>query len=406
MTNTRRDHRSFWTSRLIESRDPAGNIQASQTVNTSLGWIDTFDGSDNPSWRQNIRDQVSATTNYDGTKTTIKSVPFIDSLVVFQSGSSTAVVGNPENCFPGIPVPGAPLGVISSVSDRAYSDLIKKAKAQLSSFESGQDLGEIKETIQSILHPMKSLRDHTLSYFSSVKKLKSRYKKASSLRKAVADTYLEWTFGWKPLAADIADGIVGLGSARLPNVPIDAFAKSQYQHDVSTVDSSGPSGGGMIATLTDIGVFSCRLKGMVNVYYNGGPPSLQQELQLDLPNFLPTAWDLIPYSFVVDYFTNVGDIVNAISFPSAAMRWAWSTTKDLRNCVQIYSDAGLGFFNPLVRTFSSTNFEIESATVSRRYIIPGNYVPSLQFSLPLSSKPWENIGALIASSTKSLTPLW
>lgn len=406
MPNVRRDHRSFWTSRLIENRDSGGNIQTSSTVNSSLGWLDTFDGYDNPSWKQNIRDQVSATTNYDGTKTTVKSVPFIDSLVVFQNGNSTAVVGNPENCFPPIPIAGVPLGVASSVSDRAYSDFLKKAKAQLSSFESGQDLGEIKETIQSILHPMKALREHVLSYFTSVKKLKRSIKKASSLRKAVADTYLEWTFGWKPLAGDIADGIVGLGSARMPNVPIDAFAKQQYQNDVSTVDSSSPSGGGLIATLTDSGVFSCRLKGMVNVYYNGGPPSLQQELQLDLPNFLPTAWDLIPYSFVVDYFTNVGDIVNAISFPSAAMRWAWQTTKDTRNCTQVYSDAGLSFYNPLVRTFYSTNLEVESSNVSRRYIVPGNYLPSLHFSLPLSSKPWENIGALIAGRTKSLTPLW
>jgi hypothetical protein len=82
------------------------------------------------------------------------------------------------------------------------------------------------------------------------------------------------------------------------------------------------------------------------------------------------------------------------------------TTKDTRNIKQVYVDGGLGFFNPLVRTFSSSNLEIESSNVSRRYIVPGNYLPDLHFSLPVSSKPWENIAALMAGRSKSLIPLW
>jgi len=386
-------------------KNSEGVVNHEVTQYPTYVWFDDFVGVNNPSWKSQVKNLQGATTSADGSKTVFNSEPYISSFIQLSNGISYAMIGSPYHVLPSLPIPGADINVVSRVVDSAYSQFLTKAKNQLSSFESGQDLGELKETIESILHPMKSLREHVLSYFSSVKKLKSRYKKASSLRKALADSYLEWTFGWKPLSADIADGIVGLGSTRLPNAPIDSFAKEKYDHTESEVDSSALTSGGFVAHLTTTGVFSIRLKGLVNVYYTGLQPSLRQELRLLPEDFLPTAWDLLPYSFVVDYFTNVGDIINAVSFPRAAMRWCQQSSHDERHASQRYVDA-VDHSSVGSRSLSSSNLEVSTTAFSRRSVNPADHIPEVHFSLPLSMKPWENIAALIAGRTKPLIPLW
>lgn len=389
-----------------------GTTQNNDPAYLNYNWVNSFDGVDNPYWKIYVKQGNDATTNAVAGETLITSVPFIDALWFLDTGFnqiSYFFTGNPVEVLPALPVAGAPGSTTSSVTNRALSQFVDKAKAALSSFESGQDLGEIKQTIESIIHPMKSLREHVLSYFSSVKKLKSRFKKAHELKKALADTYLEWTFGWKPLTYDIGQGIADLSnhSARLPSAPIQSHAHEKFQHDLVIDDQRAqPSVGGYRNTTLVTGEFSVRLKGMVNVYYHGEPPSLAQELQVLPEDFLPTAWDLLPYSFVVDYFTNVGDIIKAISFPSAALRWACMTTRDVRTLTQSYSPLGqnYGFAQ---NVWSSNSLVATSKNYRRTPVYPWDLVPTVQFSLPLTSaKPWENMAALIAGRSKPLTPLW
>jgi len=384
----------------------------SQTDHYQYNWVDQFVGTQNPQWRNQVKNVLGASTNADGTELIFHSVPFIDSAIHYNTGFNDFYyfrVGNPGNVLPSLPVAGAPLDVVSRVTSRAITQFLDKARSELSSFESGQDLGEIKQTIESILHPMKSLKQHVLSYFSSAKKLKNKYKKAHDLKKALSDTYLEWTFGWNPLIHDIADGIAGLTHIRLPYNSIESFAKEKFQHDVwGVIDSSGISSGGFYAKTLVTGEFSVRFKGVVNSYYQGGPPSVQDELRLAPRDFIPTAWDLLPYSFIVDYFINVGDIINAYAFPSAALRWVNMSSRDQRILIQDYVKT-YDNIDPryLVSfAFESTSLKVEAKTFSRRNFLPSDLVPNLQISLPFSIKPWENISALLASRSKPLLPLW
>jgi hypothetical protein len=384
----------------------------SNPLELNAAWTNTFNGSQNPNWKNLVRANVNATTPADGSLTRITSQPFIDSVWHFRGFNDIIYYnsGWPTEAWIGLPVAGAPPDVQSRVYARAASQFIDKCKSSLSSFESGQDLGEIKQTIEAIVHPMKSLKEHVLSYFSSVKKLKNRYKKVPSLRNALTDTYLEWTFGWNPLAADISDGIAGLTHQRMPYQPVEAYAKEKFQHDQGLDSEVTHTFGGYRATHTITGEYSVRLKGVVNAYYRGGPPSLQQELQLLPEDFLPTAWDLLPYSFVVDYFTNVGDIIKAVSFPSAALRWCNGSFRDMRTLTQVYTpltNEELGLDASYSHeVWFARNMVAESKNFSRNYIAPSGLVATLQFSLPVSAKPWENIAALISGRKKSLTPLW
>jgi hypothetical protein len=127
---------------------------------------------------------------------------------------------------------------------------------------------------------------------------------------------------------------------------------------------------------------------------------LSQELQLDLPHFLPTVWDLIPYSFVVDYFTNIGDYLSGLSLRFSDVSWG---------CKTVSTESGY-LFGPWYWGPNSVPQNQEELAVcyggggswnnrrgTRSILTPSDLAPKLQFSLPFSSRPWENIGALILS---------
>lgn len=40
---------------------------------------------------------------------------------------------------------------------------------------------------------------------------------------------------------------------------------------------------------------------------------------------MPTVWELIPYSFLIDYFTNVGDVLQALSTDTSGVHGLWKT---------------------------------------------------------------------------------
>lgn len=380
-------------------------------------WENSVDGDYLPDWKNRVKNMVGATTNCDGFKFVVNSTGFCSWFTDAHYGNFgflrvSSFTGNPSQGFYAAFHPVTSPSLITSVNNRAKALFVQKAQQELSSFESGQDLGELKQTIEAIIHPLKSLRTHVSSYFASVKKLKHRYKDAVSLRKAVADTYLEWTFGWVPLTHDIADGIVGLSNTRLPAHPVESHAHGEeinYQNYSPTI-------GGTIPYRADTyvkSICSVRMKGMVSCYIDGEPPSLQQELRLLPRDFVPTAWDLLPYSFVVDYFLNVGDVISAFSFPSSALKWCNFSQRSetvLRETYHIdRKHIAESLYVPpweYTVTESGSPLEMVATSFSRRSFSPSDLVPQLAFSLPLSSKPWENIAALIAGSKRSLCPLW
>jgi hypothetical protein len=47
-------------------------------------------------------------------------------------------------------------------------------------------------------------------------------------------------------------------------------------------------------------------------------------------SFVPTVWELVPYSFILDYFTNIGDVLSAGLLVQSHLAWgcaSFGTTK-------------------------------------------------------------------------------
>lgn len=366
----------------------------------------------NPSWKQQISQGLDATTpaSWSGVE---GDFPLISgsagstdrfnrrwSLDITHSGTACPTVG----WSPASNVDGSTSTAVHNRALQKFFDAVNEART---AFESGQDIGELKETMESAIHPMNSLKNLTLGYISKAKSLRrqflSKHIKMPTFRKALADTWLEYRFGWRPLAMDVADACSKLRQRQMSNVTrVRAYAEQRYSglSGSCTLDSA-IGNGGIYISYQNVGIYSeCYIAGVKNGCDNGGLRPLNQELQLDLPHFVPTLWDLVPYSWLVDYFTNVGEFLQGLTFQSSDIVWGNHTTRQQRITnwgYPVYATSGVdGSFN-IYSGLAGGGNSLNIKTGSRNVITGASLIPTFAFSIPLSSRPWENIAALLTS---------
>jgi hypothetical protein len=396
---------------LMKSLGSAGTFVESDQQYSVTGFLD---GYYNPFWRSQVKYGLNATTSANGSLVVL-SPGFID------IGRLLTNMNNPSDHgfygFTGSPVfyqlgahnEPVPQSLITNVTNRAIRKFIDAADQARSSIELGQDLGEIKETINAIKHPLQSLREFTFSHLAKVKKLSQTVKHKASLSKMVADTWLEYRFGWRPLALDVGQAYADLvNNNHFDLQPIHGGAYDSFPIlDNVNINNLDWSQGGVRIRLTVTGAYSVTYKGAVRTNASGGHIGFQQNMQLDLPHFVPTIWDLLPYSWIADYFTNVGDIIHALCFNIQNLSWGVVTNRTIYDYNWSYTDLN---FPPPPINYSDVQFTISSnpratyTTFQRSAIGAASLLPDVAFTLPLGSwKPWANMAALMASSQKEIS---
>jgi hypothetical protein len=401
--------------------NPNTDVTSDLDTGTVLVGTNLFTGSTNPLWKYQVLNDLPATTAASGTRYDYSQAWVTGEKVMYSILNrrlmTAELYGHPAVEQPVTSTP-PDASTMSKTDDRAKRKFLDKLDSALSSVELGQDLGEYKETVHGVTNPLKGLRDLSLSYLDKLTKARRSFPRDKiALSKALADSYLEWTFGWKPLALDIADAIVGLQNRaqRFARVPIEASANEVYFGNTANVSTISDS----FSFLNLSGVsrnqcsYSVRYKGSVKVDLVNGSLPVNRVLQLDLPHFIPTVWDLIPYSFVVDYFTNVGDIIRAYSARTNNLAWVNRTTRTVyrNDTVHTVKDSkgqvGQGVWTPIGLREDGQNSWSQRTDFTRVNYPPGNLnVMAFHFELPNSEKPWENIAALLLSRLKPLVPFF
>jgi hypothetical protein len=125
------------------------------------------------------------------------------------------------------------------------------------------------------------------------------YKRTKLAAQGLGNTWLEWHFGWDPLIKDISSSINILNQ---PDFDIKVEAKGRKQERVTTRKAGGAPGWSYRIVETRTVTVRSKAGGRVRV----SNPNLFMASQLGLINPLAIAWELVPYSFVVDWFANVG----------------------------------------------------------------------------------------------------
>jgi hypothetical protein len=374
-------------------------------------------GTTNPEWRQIIRNGGNATTAFQGVEYPPSHISKFNagydntSLEVStgRTQSTHITTSGYWNVLP--PEPDDPPGAVTTkVTNRAIRKFLDEAKNVQSSVEAGQDLAEIKQTIESILHPMKTLKESMVSYLSALRKRKGAFKGPKhSLRKVVADTYLEYHFGWAPLVSDVKSIIEGLTKGRLPQMTVVGSASDTYLGSWSSQFTGLDYVPFSVAQDTLLTYkYSVRFKGAVRTHCAmNGQVGILQDLQLTPKDWLPTLWDSLPWSWVVDYFVNVGEIYQGLTFMNSDLVWGCKTT---RNVVRLKANdfRMVGFSPPrddgLFKDIVHNGYagggavEYESRRVSRSSFVGSDLIPRLEFRVPVSKYPFFNIAAILSQA--------
>lgn len=220
-------------------------------------------------------------------------------------------------------------------------------KARESTLLTGEMLSDFGRTVSMVRRPFKaslSLLDQMIRY-----KNKRLGKTAASAAKATSDAWLEYRYGWKPL---ILDGEAAIKEAstftgNLRQRRLVARSSVPFQRTIS--DTQRVEGGLPQVTAAEvIGTYRHTGSASAGVVYEVKNRTTAEGLLAALgmrPSDMPaTLWEVIPFSFVVDWFTNCGSWIRAVTpSPDVTISGSWVTTVHHWNIsLNVQAEATLG----------------------------------------------------------------
>jgi len=154
---------------------------------------------------------------------------------------------------------------------------------------------------------------------------------------ALSSAYLAVRYGLLPLMKDIQHVVKELKGFSEEVTRTSRGAVSVSQTDSSTFSSTFMGTVGGLSTKHSVSdVVVVRAMSMDSYWAD-----LQTRMGLSLTDLATVAWELLPFSFVIDWFVNIGDVINSI-VPRAGLRNIGSTlTVKRETIVQCYGSADL-----------------------------------------------------------------
>jgi hypothetical protein len=129
--------------------------------------------------------------------------------------------------------------------------------------------------------------------------------------KTAADLFLEFQFGWRPLIGDVTNAVKVLTEG-LPAFRIKARARLNKVYSQNLRVSVGPGFDPRFHSFQDKNC-AYDVGWALNARIRGTNPNTVLANELGLLNPAFAAWEVIPFSFVVDYFVNVGEWLNSFT---------------------------------------------------------------------------------------------
>jgi hypothetical protein len=383
-----------------------------------------------PQWRYRIARGLNATTLLDAEESKFTYTPghiylgkwcggSVQRFGFYQEdgdlfGGHSSVWGRP---------PAAPTIMDPKTRDEALQRAIQDARSKQNSFRGSNFVAELRDTIRGLRNPVKGFRRLLDTYHGNARRrVKQSVGKRSipvsqedfrrlerdapdvarSAQRALSDSWLEANFGWSPLLGDAVDAYHALRKLSL-TVPLERFFGRSSNDDPPTYVSFTRN---LQITPLSWNVrtfvrYDVTFYGAVKVQTDTPTGRAVEEFGFRARDFLPAVWEAIPYSFLIDYFTNVGEIIETVSFPRSDIAWITRTFRNhsirstervaISNSSPAYPTNG----GNLVWSFSPPRVEWDRKYVNR-VAYSDSIVPSLRFEIPGSKnwRKWCNIAAL------------
>lgn len=404
----------------------SGQLNSSSSTITQ-SQVSTNDrvGQRNVGWRQSIKAGRQAGSPFQATywNYELEAASFAvkghwaSSAASRMDKSGTFVIGN--QIVSSLPLPDTP-------SSRALTRAHEKLRAARSHWNALLFAGELRESVAMVRNPAQGLVKFFTEYAGTAKRLRRNLlnKKYSRKRvqQALAELWLEASFGWRPLISDVKDGAEAVARVMYGNADRRERIVATAYSEACVVDPSFvPSLGSTVPYCSSAPTprfTAVRTKKTVSKtrYVIGlrnslvGPStdlsSATDVLGITLENFVPTIYNLIPYSFLLDYFSNVGDIVEATFTDQSNVAWI-SVTDVSESSVEL----SLLFDTIGTRTaWASAGYIVQSCNGNGgRYLVTKKTIvrstpatlatPSLVLSSPETFGKWANIVALFKAGS-------
>lgn len=292
--------------------------------------------------------------------------------------------------------------IIESVRNQAKTRVISKIRSAQTSLKGLVTVGEFGETVRMVNFAGKGLMSGMRSFLFDVQQNAGHWARRATpqnLARRIGQRWLEYSFGWKPLVADIDDGMRAIQrwqSRSLPSVQVRVGAESGI-NEILPFFNVSKSWYTISYQPRRRLRYGYKIYGSVGLT-NPGLGSLAHEYGFKLDEFVPTLWELIPFSFLADYFVNIGVVIDALAFNSSAVQWLnygelreCELSHDLRSHV-LQSPASYKAYEDVI--YLGPPFRHLRQRKLRGVQSLGHLTPTLEFRVPGTSTKWLNIAAL------------
>lgn len=376
---------------------------------SSITLTDTFEGVKNPRWKYQVRKGLNATTEMSGIRFPTRPWYFYgEEFWNWNNGGKPKYTGSKTTKSRFVfPFTGLVPGTISltSADNEAKSMYVKKVRDFQTTFGGSVFAAELLQTIRLIKNPASALRGKVFNFEKGLRRvtLRRSFKRLPKKDKIkiLADTWLEYSFGWSPLINDVDDALKAVADAQYATDP-ELFKTFGYGEDNEVILRGVVS----LGATQPIAEIRYRLEKRASVKYLGAwdfstYALTNQRTGFDMSNWGLAAWEIVPWSFLIDYFSNIGDIISALTLARSGERWTSRTTRQeyryvaessTKNLSNLYSNGSVVASTWVLRTPDQSHIY-----VTRKDHTGRSLVPSVEFSLPGSNRRWLNITALLAS---------
>lgn len=280
---------------------------------------------------------------------------------------------------------------------RAYTSAM--SKVDQSTAQGLVSLGELGATLKMLISPMSSIRSFLTKWRRRVNKTSWQRKAMSNegivlaggLGAAVANDYLQLYYGLKPFCRDIEsllEAYVKQGS-QPERQTARGGADDSYTTSHTDIGTGSPTGGSYYSVKLDHSEIATVRSGIL---YEPSEDTYRKAFGMRFEDLFSAAYQLVPWSFFLDYFSNLGKLIEALT-PRQGVRYLanWRTvtlvTTDRAECVG-------GGYGASTMQWTSGNTEWAERVIKTRVRTPLQTYTDL--GLVLSSGTWDDKSKVMA----------
>jgi hypothetical protein len=200
---------------------------------------------------------------------------------------------------------------IGAKYDAAVNEAMVQAltKASDSKINLAVALAEGRKTVEMLME--NATRLFNAYRFFRKGKLKEVYNLLNIDPRKGHKSWLEMKYGWMPLLSDVK-GAAEFFAQRHVGRPLRFTVVGKATRDLSYVDNhtiTGYGGASLLHSQSCFGSIEVKVKAWLEVIN----PNLSTAQQLGLTNPMLIAWEVVPFSFVFDWFISVGNYLGALT---------------------------------------------------------------------------------------------